>query len=205
MLATPPLQPLRRVEGLSSRAFWATCVAAIGAPLAGTILATGAGDVVLVALSALAAAATVAAGVHRQRVASLPLQISPKALVGRVDGWPVYRFRARLGHGRPARDVRVEVRFEGPTGPSELTPVVASLPAAVGPWTVAVVDRGARCGGPGTFAVRVCAREDGNTWEATRRFSWDTLRPGRFDAGVSRRRGRLQWDEPWDGVWVEGS
>lgn len=188
---------LRRIEGMSGRALaLATAVGALpglaGAPFAGPLPGT-----VLILFTLAWVTAGILAIRHRNRVASLPLEISEVALAGTRGATRTYRFRARLGRGRRVRDPRVEVRI----GSRVLS--TARLPPLIGPFTIYAVD--AQGSEPeGTLVVRVSGREGGRRWEAERAFGPANLRPGRFAPGVVHRRGRLELDpERWDAVLPE--
>lgn len=200
----PPATPIaalrRRIEAASPRALVAATVLPTGIGLIAAILAGPVG----IALFAPVAAAIVAAGIaalrYRNRVASLPLEISPVALVARRGSSRTYRFRARLGHGRAVAEPRVEVLVVAPDG-RRIPLSTARLPRVIGPFTVLATDAGEPVG---DLLVRVSGREGPRRWEIERTFGRADLRPGRFTAGVVRRRGRLEVDPTtWDAVVPE--
>jgi len=196
---------VRWIESMTSGGFAAGAAVLVGAPLAGTLAVTGTADLVLVALAVLASGGTTWALVHRRRIAHLPLEFASLALRGRIDGCAVYRFRIRLGHGRPMRNARAEVVFLADDGSEvRLAPVSERLPVLVGPWTVAVLDPEGKCDGAGVFRVRVHVEEGRRTWECERTWRRDAVREGRFEAAIRRHRGRLVWDPvAWDAVQEE--
>ncbi len=160
------------------------------------IVALGAGGVALViaalpAITPLAAdVALVIAGASgvggagwawlvRQRLLGLPLELAPIAGRGTVDGAVIYRFRARLGHGRALRDPRVEVIFEPAEGaPVALTALVPAT-SMCGPFTLVVRDeRGVV--GEGVLRVRIEVRAGGRTWPAEATYPTREIAAGRF-------------------------
>lgn len=194
---------LQFLERLTPAGFAGLAAGTIGLPVVGTLLVSGAADVGLTAIAMGAGAAAGWGAWYRRRVSTLPLEIAPVALVGRLDGHPVYRFRLRLGHGRPMHDARAEVSFVGPAGETPLAPVLGEAPTLLGPWTLAVVDRAHAADGPGSFRVRAEVTEGGRTWRAERTWPREALRPGRFAPAVRIRHGRLEWEGPWDAVREE--
>lgn len=174
------------------------------APLVGTAWATGAADLVLVGLSAAGAGAAGMLWRLRKRLAHLPLEVSPKVLYGQIHGKPVYRFRVRLGRGRVARALRAEVSFESGSQRVRLRTVGLGDGAVIGPWTVAAVDDQGVVGSGGELVLRVAAREAERAWDRECRWPVSAVRPGRFDSGLRRQRGRLDWDpKNWDAVLDE--
>ncbi len=96
-----------------------------------------------------------------------------------VDGAVIYRFRARLGHGRALRDPRGEVIFEPAEGaPVALTALVPAT-SMCGPFTLVVRDeRGVV--GEGVLRVRIEVRAGGRTWPAEATYPTREIAAGRF-------------------------
>lgn len=193
------MEPIRDIVGRwSPRAVaWAGGVAVV-APLLGTLAAQGPADLLLVALSV---GGGVGAGwlyAVRRRLDALPLELSGVALRDRVDGIPAIKIRARLGHGRVARDPEAEFVWLGPDGEHGL-PVVAPAAVVSGAFTYVAFDRARITWGPGALRVRARVRGGSTVWEAERTF--DRLDDGRFAPPVVRHRGRLRHDPAaWDKV-----
>lgn len=201
-MATPIAALRARIEATSAWTLGGAAAIATASALLGTLATGPLGDVAL-GVGAVGAAVLGALTVrHQRRIAALPLEISGTALVARSPTTRTYRFRARLGRGRGVRDARAEVVREAADG-RRIRLLTARLPPLVGPFTVLAVDPSGE-DADGTFVVRVSGREGGRHWEAERTFSPADLRPGRFGAGVVRRRGRLVLDPAgWDAVLGE--
>ncbi|MBW1877941.1 MAG: hypothetical protein JRI25_24575 [Deltaproteobacteria bacterium] len=198
-------QLVRWIEGMSSGGFAVGAAIVVGAPLAGTFAVTGLADLALVGLAMLAGGGTTWAVLYRRGLGLLPLEFAESALRGRLDGCAVYRFRIRLGRGRPMRNAHAEVAFVREDGTEvRLEPVADQVPVLLGPWTVAVLDATRQCDGAGAFRVRVRVQEGGRIWESERTWPRAMVREGRFEAAICRRRGRLVWDPvAWDAVLEE--
>lgn len=185
---------LAPLEALPQRTFVLASAAAVAAPM---VVAAALADPLWFALAVVPAAVATALGVHRARVAALPLEVGPEALVGRVDGVKVFRFRARLGHGRAASRVVAHVVWRGEDGvdvPLSVEP--SGYARVVGAWTVCARDRNGRAGAIGELRVVIKAEERGRTWQAEARWPATAIRRGRF-GGPELRRGRLvhvDWD-----------
>lgn len=162
---------------------------AVGALLVGAILAIGSG-------------LSLAARVHLDR---LPLTLSARGLTTRLDGHPAFQFRAQLGRGRRMDRARATVRFlpDGGGEPVVLEPLMDHGEGLFGPWTLVVVDRHERISGPGTFEVRVTAREGDRAWEAESAYRTDELQPGRFVPALRESRGWFGAAEPFDALKSE--
>lgn len=171
-------------------------------PLIGIAWATGIADLALAALAAAIAGGTGWAWREAKRLAELPLEVAPVALVGWLDGGTVYRFRARLGRGRSLRDPTAEVRFVPEGGPP--IDLVVEWPARslCGPVTLLVRDPGDRVRPPGRFVVALTVRSAGRTWAATTEVPADAVRRGRF-GGVGVADGRVVFDDRWATVVEE--
>lgn len=158
--------------------------------LTGTWWAPLAGDVAL-ALAACGSLGLGLWGVRRQRwLRSLPLEVAPVALCGWWGPTRAYRFRVRLGHGRPMQRARARVRYEGATT-VELSPVLAEAPVLVGPWTVCVLDPGGVVGPGGRLILAVEAREGEQEHAIEAAFAVDELGEGRFGPGFGGSPVRL--------------
>jgi hypothetical protein len=195
-------QLVRWVEGMSSGGFAAVAVLLVGAPIAGTVAVTGMADLVLAGLAVLAGGGATWAALHRRQLALLPLEFAEAALQGRLDGCTAYRFRIRLGHGRPMRNACAEVEFVREDGAVvRLEPVMDQAPVLLGPWTVVVLDPARQCEGDGVFRVRVQVKEAARTWESERHWPRAVVQKGRFESAIRLHRGRLVWDAvAWDAV-----
>ena len=189
---------LGRVERLTPAGFATLVAVGVAMPAAATVLATGAVDWVLGGAALSWALAGLGAGVHRRRAARLPLELGETVLTGRVNGTTVYRFRARLGYGRPSRGPSHEVAFVPEAGDPVRLEVLTVPESVVGPWTVVAVDRDAVCREDGCLAVIARAREGAREWRAERSYRVADARAGWFRAPVRVGLGRLQWD---DGTW----
>lgn len=172
---------------------------AVGAalPVLATLFTTGIVDVILVCVAGIAALSGGAVWQRRRRIDALPLEIGRHAVRDEVDGRPVVRFRARLGRGRRAEEVKASVRFVGPDGHEHTLPVAIPAPEVCGPWTVTAADSAGHTAGPGVLEVRVEVREGGRRWSADARFT--SVQAGRFvppafRAGRSLRLERDRWD-----------
>ena len=187
---------LAPVEALPQRTFVLASAAAVAAPV---LVAAALADPWWFALAIVPAAVAMALGTHRARVAALPLEVGPEALVGRVDGVKVFRFRARLGHGRAASRAVAHVVWRGEDGvdiPLSVEP--AGYARVVGAWTVCARDRSGRTGAAGELHVVVKAEERGRTWQAEARWPATAIRRGRF-GGPDVRDGRLV-NVDWDAI-----
>ncbi len=201
MRDTTPRRFVAALERLTPPQLAAGALALVCGPLIGTVWATGALDAVLIVASALGALGAGALALHRRRLDALPLELSPVALATTERGHRVYRFRARLGHGRVLRAVGHEVRFELPDGSMLTLPTaIPHLSAVVGPWTILVDDGPGLCDRPGVFRVRAWGREGARTWETERVYPREALQPGRFARPAERWRGRLALSPDWDAV-----
>lgn len=191
-----------RVERIPTAGILAALVLWVGLPLVGTVFAVQVlADAGLVLLSVLGLVAGGAWGLRLRQVSRLPLEISPVLLCGEVDGAPVWRVRVRLGHGRPLRQVRARVRFEGEEEAVELEPVLSQAPLLLGPWTIAVVDRGRVVRAPGRIVVEVSSQERGQTWQQSASFDIDSARTGHFGPGFRVDRGKLRFEpDSWDEI-----
>ena len=191
-----------RVERIPTAGIVAVFALWVGLPLAGTVTATGLlADGALVALSALGLLAGGAWGLRLRQVARLPLEISPVLLTGEVDGAPVWRVWVRLGRGRPLRQVRTQVRFEGEEESVQLRPVLSEAPLLFGPWTIAVADRDRAVRVPGCLVVEVCSQERGQTWQQSPSFDIESARTGHFGPGFCVDRGKLRFEpDSWDEI-----
>lgn len=190
---------LAPIEALSQRTF---VLASAGAVLVPVVLAAVLADPVWLAMTAVPAAIAVGLGMVRARAAALPLEIAPQVLVGRVDGVKVFRFRARLGHGRAASRAVATATWVGEDGvevPLSVEP--AGYARVIGAWTVCARDRGGRTGAGGELRVVVTAEERSRAWRAEARWPATEIRRGRFD-GAEVRGGRLV-DVDWDRVLPE--
>lgn len=186
----------RQVENLPQRLFVGLSGGAVALPILGAALVDGAAAISLGAIGVIAAGAVAWAAQARAKALSLPLEIAPVALSGRVDGQPMYRFRVRLGNGRALRSAQARVTWRPTDGePAPLVIVEPSGPR-VGAWTVLAFDPLHRCDGPGTFTVEVTAQEGARTWTSQATYAHDVVRPGRFEAGVAAGR-RLTWSASW--------
>lgn len=192
---------LAPIERLSSTAFVAGAVVGVVLPLAATVAAAGALDWVLGGAGVSWAVAGAVAAVHRRRVASLPLELGAAVLTGRVNGSTVYRFRARLGHGRTGLGTHCDVTFVPEDGEGVGLEVVETPARVVGPWTVVAVDRRGVCQPGGQLSVRVHTNEGGRQWSAEGSYRVADARKGWFRAPVRTGSGRLRWDDTgWDRV-----
>jgi hypothetical protein len=190
------------VQPWRARTLLQAVVASAGAPLLLTLLTTGLWDVLLVGL----ALGTGAAGAQLLRVRrwldQLPLEIAPVAGTGLVDASRVYRFRLRLGRGRPLRNRAARVSFLPEGGQPEGGQPEVELPVAVpdgvlfGPVTVVARDPQGVCGGPGTFVVRARCESGGARWEAEARVPSAAIRPGVF-GGIDVRNGKVVFSADW--------
>lgn len=170
-------------------------IAGIAASLSLTFVAAAtAADVALVGIALGIGAATGWVARARWQLDHLPLEIAPVAGVGRVDGADVVRFRARLGHGRPIRDVTAQVWRDG-----DSEPLAAFVPPGVlcGPFTVVArldgTDRKA------SLRLEVAGTARGQRWTASMRFDPDAVRDGRF-GGITASGGRLAFEPDWAGL-----
>lgn len=179
---------LAPVEALPQRTFVLASATAVAVPL---FVAAALADPVWLAIATVSVAVSFALGSYRARVANLPLEVGPQVLVGRVDGVKVFRFRARLGHGRAASRAVADVRWVGEDGVEVLLSVEpAGYARVVGAWTVCARDRAGRTSGAGELHVVVKADERGHTWRAEARWPATEIRRGRF-GGPDVRDGRL--------------
>jgi hypothetical protein len=184
------------VEGWRARTLLGVVVAGAGAPLLLTALTTGVGDVLLVG----AALAVGAGGVQllrlRRWLDQLPLEIAPVAGTGLVDASRVYRFRLRLGRGRPLRNLGSSVSFL-PEGGGEVV-LLVDVPEGVlcGPVTVVARDPQGLCNGPGTFLVQARCESARSRWEAEARVPSAAIRPGTF-GGIDVRNGKVVFSSDW--------
>jgi len=186
---------------------WTAAGAAVVALLLAAILG-GNGAVIVLLLGAcavLGAGGLLALRVHLGR---LPLALAHQAVEGRVDGHRAIRFRVRLGRGRRMDRVEGMVRFVPSQGsPVELPLLLPCAEQVVGPFTLVAVDRtDALPGGPGSFHVRVTAREGEREHSAEREYAADLVVAGRFRPALALRRGRVVVDhEAWSRVDREGA
>lgn len=162
--------------------------------LVGIAWAPPVGDAALVALSAALLGGTVLVAREVQRIASMPLEIAPLALGGEVDARPVVRFRARLGLGRPVRDVRATATFDGASG-SVTLPVRVPSGVLVGPFTMVVEDPPP---GRGTWRIEVTGTAAGRTWTAQASVG-ATDRRGRF-GGIVPEGASVRFEDDWASV-----
>jgi len=191
-----------RIERIPRRWLVAGSVVVVALPLAGTLLVQGTADLALAGVAAVAAAGAAWIAWLRRQLARLPLELSPHALRGPLQGGEVYRFRVRLGRGRPMHNASAEVSFVPESGePVPLVPVLDRAECLVGPWTIAVSDQGGQVVGPGRFEVRARVEEGGRTLEVSGGWARDDLVEGRFHSGFTVAKGRLCWEpDAWDEV-----
>jgi hypothetical protein len=113
----------------------------------------------------------------------------------------MFRFRVRLGRNRILTEGRATVRFVGQSGTIELPIELPSVPACVGPWTLAVLDRNRQCVGEGEFVVSVQATEGERAWQAEQTYETAALQPGRFAAAATVTPAALTLNaDGWDAV-----
>lgn len=179
--ASPATLALERVETAPPSVFRAIAAVGIGLPIGGAILADGGAAWAFAALGAGAAAAVAALARRRRAARTLPLELAAFALRGRIDGTPVWRFRARLGRGRALRRPRAEVRLVGDAGEVVLETLVPA-DVLVGPFTIVARDPGRLVGDRGVLVVRVACEEAGRVWEAEARYDVAACRDGWFAA-----------------------
>lgn len=180
--------------------------ASVALPLLATTLAGPAIDPLLLGGAGLSAVGWCGAWLWRRTIRSLPLELAPHACRGQLGGHPLFRFRARLGRNRILTQAEATVRFVGSGEPVLLTPEPARLPVAVGPWTIAVVDRERQCEGDGRFEVTVRVREGQRQWSATHSYDTASLLSGRFGADLRVEGERLVVDiDRWDEVVDEAA
>lgn len=175
-------------------------IAATGSPLLLTTLATGAADAALVGLSLLFGAATFQGLRIRRWLDRLPLEIAPLGGAGTVNGVRVYRFRFRLGRGRPLKDLVVRVSFQPDRGgaPVEL-PVGAPQGLLTGPVTVVASDPTWATATPGRFLLSGSCEGGGERWEARAEIHSSAIREGSF-GGIDVRNGRVEFTSDWTAV-----
>jgi hypothetical protein len=178
----------------------AVVIVLVGAPLVLAVapFTAAAADFGLVVLALAAAGGGAGLWRRKQLKAALPLELSRVGLAGHVNGAPVVRFRARLGHGRAMRAPVAVVTFEPVGGPPvPVATLRAAAPVLVGPWTLVVPDPGRA---DGAFVVRVTASEGPREWSTEARYPVAELGRGWFCGGVARRGGRLVFDA---GAWEQ--
>lgn len=192
------------VESLSTARLAGLAAVGVGLPVLGTAVATGIGDVVLVALSAVMGGAATWAAALRHRWSTLPLELSGRVLVERGASGRRYRFRLRLGRGRAARQPSVRVELRDAAGSRELEVLVPAA-AVVGPWTAVALDP---VGGDGALHVEASVESGGRSWATGGAFDASEALPGRFAPGFTLTpRGRVRLEpSAWDAVqlWSAG-
>jgi hypothetical protein len=157
----------------------------------------------LFGLVGLGAVASALAG--KLWLASLPLEVAPLAVRGRLDGHASFAFRVRLGRGRKMERIRARVRYVPRDGaPVELVPLLPEGTGLVGPFTVVVVDRDGACRADGAFELWVEAKDGGKTWNTSSRFERARIQTGRYRSGLVRHGTGVRWDRnAWREVEVE--
>lgn len=172
----------------------------VGAMLVLTTLASGIGDLALVVAAGVVAFTSVQFVRVRRWLDGLPLEIAPLGGSGSVNGTRVFRFRFRLGRGRPFRDLVVRVSFQPDSGGMEAElPVAAPQGLLYGPVTVVASDSGWATTVPGRFLVTGSCESAGARWEARAIVHSTAIREGSF-GGIDVRNGRVEFSSDWTAV-----
>jgi hypothetical protein len=185
------------VEPWSLRTLVLIAAGAAACPLALTVVTPLAGDIAMVGIAGAIAGLGGWAVRVRRWLDDLPMEIAPVVATGRVDGVTVYRFRVRLGRGRPLKEVSATVRAEDQDGAVIQLPTLVAGGTLTGPFTVVAHVPPSRALRPQRFDVDVSGTAGGRRWNLTRRLDAGALRAGRF-GGIESEDGRVRFDD-----WVE--
>lgn len=185
------------VQPWSLRTLVVGAVVAVACPLALTYVTPLAGDLAMVGIAGASGAVGGWAIRVRRWLDRLPMEIAPVVATGRVDGVVVYRFRVRLGRGRPLREVAATVRAEDHDGEVVQLPTLVAGGTLTGPFTVVAHVPPVRALRPRRFDVDVVGTAGGRRWAAAAQLGADAIQHGRF-GGIESEDGRVRFDD-----WVE--